>query len=64
MSASVVGDKGLTWDQLRTLPARDQPKAAALSKEMYAFHNDNNILQRESCRRRLVSMVRAVADGV
>lgn len=60
---SSVRDSGLSWDQLRTLEPSEQPKAAELSKEMYAADKADNFLVRESLRRRLVSMLRD-ADGV
>jgi hypothetical protein len=58
-----VADTGLTWDQVRLLPADQQSKATQLSREMYAHNKTDNYLQRESVRRRLTDMLRR-ADGV
>ena len=53
-----VADTGLSWDQLRELSPREQPKGAQLSKEMYAANEKGDEIYRESLRRRLDGMLR------
>lgn len=54
-----VADTGLSWDQLRELSPREQPKAAELSKRMYAANKKGDEIYVESLRRRLDGMLRA-----
>ena len=53
-----VADTGLSWDQLRELSPRDQPKAAELSKQMYKANQRADQIYVESLRRRLGGMLR------
>ena len=58
MSVPLVGDRGLTWDQLRMVADDRQWMAKRMSGEMDRHHKKGNILERESLRRRLTAMIR------
>ena len=58
MSEPVVGDRGLTWDQLRLVAMDRQWMAKRMSGEMDGHHKRGNILERESLRRRLTAMIK------
>ena len=57
MSEPVVGDRGLTWNQLREVPESRQVIAKRLSSEMDAAHQRDDYYNRERLRRRLTSML-------
>lgn len=57
MSEPLIGDLGMTWDQLRTVIEDRQWIAKRLSGEMAGHHKRGNILEREQLRRRLTSML-------
>jgi hypothetical protein len=57
VSEPLIGDLGMTWDQLRTVIEDRQWIAKRLSGEMAGHHKRGNILEREQLRRRLTSML-------
>ncbi len=54
---SEVGDRGLTWDQLKTVAEFRQAAAKRMSGEMDRAHNRGDRIKRESLRRRLSAMI-------
>lgn len=57
MSEPLIGDRGMTWDQLKTVQVDRQWIAKRLSGQMDGHHQRGNILEREQLRRRLTSML-------
>ncbi len=57
MSAKQVGDRGLTWDQLKTVAIARQPVAKMLSGHMDSANTRGDVITRESLRRRLQAMI-------
>ena len=57
MSEPLIGDRGMSWDQLKTVQEDRQWIAKRLSGQMDAHHKSGNILEREQLRRRLTSML-------
>ena len=54
---SEVGDRGLTWDQLKTVAVNRQAAAKRMSGEMDGAHKRGDLINRESLRRRLSAML-------
>ena len=57
MSAKQVGDRGLTWDQLRKVAIVRQVVAKRMSGEMDRANTAGDVITRESLRRRLQAML-------
>jgi len=57
VSVSEVGDRGLTWDQLRKVAIVRQAVAKRMSGEMDRANTAGDVIVRESLRRRLQAML-------
>ncbi len=55
--SEAVGDRGLTWDQLRMVREDRQWMAKRMSGEMDGAHKRGDVINRESLRRRLQAMI-------
>ena len=56
--SELVGDRGLTWDQLRMVVEDRQWIAKRMSGEMDRANKRGDLPARESLRRRLSAMIR------
>lgn len=56
--SEAVGDRGLTWDQLRMVDPARQIVAKRMSSEMDGANKRGDVISRESLRRRLSAMIK------